>query len=583
MALTINENVLRRMLKSYRCKDLTVQEIINVIILYNSLKPVMELYVFNDGSSRELMSLTGTVPISYRGNTYNIPICVWLLDTYPYNPPICYVRPTSTMMIKTGKHVDANGKVYLPYLHEWKHPQSDLFSLIQVMILLFGEEPPVFSQPTTQTLYQAFQTAGPTADPSSTSSGDLRQRAARGSLAGSLPTISSEETDKAQSLEYIRLQEELSLCEILETFSIKNKEDGSTPVVVRRKSVLKDALTLCKKSYFSWKRTPHVEFIGEEAADFGGPMKEFFRLLMMDVASTYGVFEGPQDKLLFTYDLSALEDGKYRTAGMLIAWSVLHNGPGIRALHPALFQIMCTQKADLQHFDFHDIPNEKVQSNLQKIQQCVTEEQFMSLCSELGDWISDCGVPRIFTAKIKDIPRIFEQVVKYYIYFRTASVIHQFIEGMNICGNLWSQVERNWVAFLPIFTNTSGEMSLSSFKGLYKMSWSPQGSNQRRREEETMFGWEMFLIAIQEKATDVTFKDLLVFWTGMDSVPSLGFSRQPVIEFYEREGSSRIPYASTCSLTLFLPRGVEEEMDALLTIAIKESFDFENVKGTIHC
>lgn len=24
-------------------------------------------------------------------------------------------------MIKTGKHIDANGKIYLPYLHEWKH------------------------------------------------------------------------------------------------------------------------------------------------------------------------------------------------------------------------------------------------------------------------------------------------------------------------------------------------------------------------------------------------------------------------------------------------------------------------------
>uniref|UniRef100_A0A8B9HQZ0 Tumor susceptibility 101b n=1 Tax=Astyanax mexicanus TaxID=7994 RepID=A0A8B9HQZ0_ASTMX len=65
------------------------------------------------------------------------------------------------MMIKTGKHVDANGKIYLPYLHEWKHPQSDLFGLIQVMIVVFGEEPPVFSRPTTQTPYQAFPASGP--------------------------------------------------------------------------------------------------------------------------------------------------------------------------------------------------------------------------------------------------------------------------------------------------------------------------------------------------------------------------------------------------------------------------------------
>lgn len=62
------------------------------------------------------------------GNVYNIPVCLWLLDTYPYNPPICFVKPTSAMMIKTGKHIDANGKIYLPYLHEWKHVSSNSFN-----------------------------------------------------------------------------------------------------------------------------------------------------------------------------------------------------------------------------------------------------------------------------------------------------------------------------------------------------------------------------------------------------------------------------------------------------------------------
>uniref|UniRef100_A0A673K0M3 Tumor susceptibility 101a n=1 Tax=Sinocyclocheilus rhinocerous TaxID=307959 RepID=A0A673K0M3_9TELE len=119
------------------------------------------LTVFNDGTARTLVGLTGTIEVFYEGNVYNIPVCLWLLDTYPYNPPICFVKPTSAMMIKTGKHIDANGKIYLPYLHEWKHPQSDLYGLIQVMIVVFGEEPPVFSRPTTQPPYQAFQAAGP--------------------------------------------------------------------------------------------------------------------------------------------------------------------------------------------------------------------------------------------------------------------------------------------------------------------------------------------------------------------------------------------------------------------------------------
>uniref|UniRef100_A0A8C2BVD0 Tumor susceptibility 101b n=1 Tax=Cyprinus carpio TaxID=7962 RepID=A0A8C2BVD0_CYPCA len=158
----INESSLRKILfKIYKYRDLTARDITNVTSHYKDLKPVVDNYVFNDGSTKELLSLTGTVPVNYRGNVYNIPICLWFLDTYPYNPPICFVKPTSAMMIKTGKHVDANGKIYLPYLHEWKPPQSELLGLIQVMVVVFGEEPPVFSRPTTQATYPAFPAAGP--------------------------------------------------------------------------------------------------------------------------------------------------------------------------------------------------------------------------------------------------------------------------------------------------------------------------------------------------------------------------------------------------------------------------------------
>ena len=107
------------------------------------------------------MNLTGTIPVPYRGNTYNIPVCLWLLDTYPYNPPICFVKPTSSMTIKTGKHVDANGKIYLPYLHEWKHPESDLLGLVQVTIVVFADEPPVSSHPTVSAPYPPHQATGP--------------------------------------------------------------------------------------------------------------------------------------------------------------------------------------------------------------------------------------------------------------------------------------------------------------------------------------------------------------------------------------------------------------------------------------
>lgn len=41
------------------------------------------------------------------------------MDTHPYNAPLAYVQPTSDMQIKVSMFVDHNGKIYLPYLHEW--------------------------------------------------------------------------------------------------------------------------------------------------------------------------------------------------------------------------------------------------------------------------------------------------------------------------------------------------------------------------------------------------------------------------------------------------------------------------------
>lgn len=143
------ETYLQQALAKYRNPDSTKRDVLTAIQHYRGLFPKLESYVFNDGGTKELLNLDGTVPVHYKGNTYNIPVCIWLLETHPYNPPICYVKPTADMQIKVSRHVDQSGKVYLPYLHEWKYNSSDLLGLIQVMVIVFAEQPPVYSKPRT--------------------------------------------------------------------------------------------------------------------------------------------------------------------------------------------------------------------------------------------------------------------------------------------------------------------------------------------------------------------------------------------------------------------------------------------------
>lgn len=107
--------------------------------------------VFNDGSSKELVNLQGTIPVIYKGTTYHIPVCIWIVDTHPNNAPMVYVKPTADMHVKVSRFCDHNGKVYLPYLHDWQPLESDLLGLIQVLIITFGEYMPVYSKPKTGT------------------------------------------------------------------------------------------------------------------------------------------------------------------------------------------------------------------------------------------------------------------------------------------------------------------------------------------------------------------------------------------------------------------------------------------------
>lgn len=57
------------------------------------------------------------------------------MDTHPNNAPICYVKPTLDMRIKMSMYVDHNGKIYLPYLHNWT-PVSLL--MINILFLNFS-------------------------------------------------------------------------------------------------------------------------------------------------------------------------------------------------------------------------------------------------------------------------------------------------------------------------------------------------------------------------------------------------------------------------------------------------------------
>ncbi|KAA0701574.1 hypothetical protein E1301_Tti022883 [Triplophysa tibetana] len=309
--------------------------------------------------------------------------------------------------------------------------------------------------------------------------------------------------------------------------------------------------------------------------------RQLIRLLMADIQHSLGTLEGRPGNLFFTYDQQAFSQNKHYTAGKLVTWSIMHNGPGLRCLNSELFQLMCGHTPELSEFNTELIPEPEVQEKLSKLQKCNTEADFNEIKSNLGDWISECGVPSIFSSTFQDVTSVFTQILKHYIYHRVASMVQQFKAGMNSCNLFWEKVATDWHEFLPIFTHTSVRLSRTVFRELFYVKWSAEGSNRREKEEDTMYQWECLLMSIQEgETTDITFEELLTFATGADAIPPLDFPHKCSIEFYDQEeGSCRLPFSSTCALVLYLPRGIaqEDELRDLLTFALKGSLGFGKV------
>jgi len=142
----------------YRHPSKCKAEVLSTVKIYRGLSPQFENFVFDNGDIAQLLNLNGTIPVEYKGATYNIPVCIWMLTEFPQTAPMAFVVPTKDMQLKVSHHVDHTGKIFMTYLRSWSYPESNLLGLIQACRDAFGELPPVFSKVSSQTQPQEHQT-----------------------------------------------------------------------------------------------------------------------------------------------------------------------------------------------------------------------------------------------------------------------------------------------------------------------------------------------------------------------------------------------------------------------------------------
>lgn len=60
----------------YKYKDMSRRDISSALSYFKELSPKIDRHVYQNGMSKDLLSLLGTIPVNFRNSVYNIPVQV---------------------------------------------------------------------------------------------------------------------------------------------------------------------------------------------------------------------------------------------------------------------------------------------------------------------------------------------------------------------------------------------------------------------------------------------------------------------------------------------------------------------------
>ncbi|XP_045898128.1 G2/M phase-specific E3 ubiquitin-protein ligase-like [Micropterus dolomieu] len=282
----------------------------------------------------------------------------------------------------------------------------------------------------------------------------------------------------------------------------------------------------------------------EEGIDSGGPRREFLTLLMKHLKDR-PIFDGPEGHRFLVYNANAVREDEYYLAGKMIAVSVVHGGPGPHFLSEDLVHYLAGQ------------PSFKATNSL------ITDE-------EIGKALQETAGCLRHVATVEEKKEIVSDYLQWYIIDRNSSVIERFRDGLSTLEFL-NALQQHPTLLAPVLYHSESRITASELQRLFKTDLSPSGSNRRLKESQTMAYWADYLLDCEEDQAAVSVEDILMFATGLSSLPPSGLEPLPQIEFLD---DSVFPMANACSNTLKLPL-----LDSYTLFKSQMDFGIQNSPG----
>ena len=142
--------------------------------------------------------------------------------------------------------------------------------------------------------------------------------------------------------------------------SFEDDPDDRQKIPVRRKHIWNDTKRALSRDVFQDKKGLSITFIVEPAVDDGGPLHEFFCLLMLEITS---LFCGPEGRRTPTHNLLALQRNEYFFVGKCIALSISYGGPGPHFLCETNARYLCNEPVTTPELD---VPDYEVRERIEK-------------------------------------------------------------------------------------------------------------------------------------------------------------------------------------------------------------------------
>ncbi|XP_030580903.1 G2/M phase-specific E3 ubiquitin-protein ligase-like [Archocentrus centrarchus] len=325
----------------------------------------------------------------------------------------------------------------------------------------------------------------------------------------------------------------ITLPEIVANLSLPIDHKRVSRFNISRANVWEGAVRGFRRSSYSENCDMLVRFtddagVYEEGIDTGGPRREFLTLLMKHLKDR-PIFDGPEGHRFLVYNANAVREDEYFLAGKMIAVSVVHGGPGPHFLSEDLVQYLAGQPSVKPTVNL--ITDEEIGKALREIENAATLDALQECIMRHSTMLQTAGCLR-HVAAVDEKTEIVADYLQWYIIDRNSSVIDRFKDGLSALQFL-TALQQHHTLLTPVLCHCEKRLTAFELERLFKPQLSPSGSNRRLKESQTLACWADYLLDCEEGEAAVSVEDILMFATGLTSLPPSGLEPLPQIEFLD--------------------------------------------------